>query len=116
MPGIGGSSRKGQGASAKYLFLGGGDAIYGIKKTVVNVDPGNITATTKLGVVVAVPGTKVGDIVQAVPPAALEDDLVPAGAIASGTDQVTLYLYNGSGSPVDGTARDWTFVVTKFNN
>lgn len=83
--------------------------IKGINYLTASVNPASIAAATKLGTVVTMTGVAAGDIVIATPPAALEDDLVPAGCVA-GTDQVTLYIYNPTAGAIDGAALTWEFL------
>lgn len=111
---IGGSSRRFPGGNFKFFSVGGGDLLAGITKTVVAVNPASLATLTKAGTVVTVPGVAAGDIVIAIPPATLEDDLIPAGAVASGADEVTLYLYNASAGSVDGASLSWTFLHFKL--
>lgn len=92
------------------LNVGAGSDIKKIKTGTVNVDPANLAANTKAGTAVALVGVKAGDVVIVVPPTALEDDLIPAGAVVTADDQLTIYLYNGSAGAVDGAARDWTYL------
>lgn len=112
MPTLGGSARRNpRGADFKQLSVGGGDLLYKVSKVTAAVNPADLATLTKNSTAVTVAGVKVGDIVVAVPPAALEDDLIPAGAIASGANEVTVYLYNASGINVDGASLNWDFLV-----
>lgn len=109
---LGGTSRLNpRGSGFRYVAIGGGSTIYKMKAYTAAVDPADLASLTKAGTAVTVAGVHAGDIVVAVPPAALEDDLIPAGAIASGTDTVTLYLYNASAGAVNGASLTWTFWV-----
>ncbi len=111
---LGGSSRRNpRGADFKYMSIGGGDLIYKVTKATVSVNPASIAATTKAGTAVAVSGVRAGDIVTAIPPSDLEDDLIPAGAVATADDVVTVFLYNASGVAVDGVAKNWTLLIQR---
>lgn len=113
---LGGSARKNpRGADFKYLGVGGGDIIYKIRKATVAINPASLAATTKAGTAVTVAGVAVGDIVYAVPPTDLEDDLLPVGAVVTNTDEVTIYLYNASAGAVDGAAKNWTLFIHELS-
>jgi len=92
------------------IGIGGGTTIKKIKSGTVSVNPANLAANTKAGTAVTISGLAAGDVVIAVPPTDLEDDLVPAGAVVTNTDELTIYLYNGSGGAVDGAAKNWTYL------
>lgn len=116
MPTLGGSSRRQRtGQDFKYLSVGGGDILYKVRKVSVSVNPASIAATTKAGTAVTVTGVAAGDIVVATPPSTLEDDLIPAGAVVTDTDEVTIYLYNPTGGAVDGAALTWTLLVIEMS-
>ncbi len=111
---LGGSSRRDRsGRDFKYLSVGGGDLIYKVIKATASVNPASIAATTKAGTAVTVTGVVAGDIVTAIPPSDLEDDLIPAGAVATAADTVTVYLYNASAGAVDGVAKTWTLLIQR---
>lgn len=113
---LGGSARKNpRGADFKYLSVGGGDILYKVRKATVSVNPASIATLTKAGTAVTVTGVAVGDIVVAVPPATLEDDLIPAGAVVTDTDEVTVYLYNAAGTSTDGAAANWTLLIFELS-
>lgn len=115
MASLGGSSRRQRtGQDFKYLSVGGGDLIYKVRKVTASVNPASLAAVTKSGTAVTVSGVVAGDLVVAIPPATLEDDLIPAGAVATATDEVTLYLYNASAGAVDGAALTWTFLILRM--
>lgn len=112
---FGGSARRNpRGADFKQLSVGGGDVLYKIRKVVASVNPASIAATTKAGTAVTVAGVAAGDIVIAVPPATLEDDLLTQEAIAT-TDTVTVYLYNPTAAPIDAAAANWTFFIFELS-
>lgn len=116
MTALGGSARRNpRGADFKQLSVGGGDILHKVRKAEASVNPASLASLTKAGTAVTISGVAVGDIVVAVPPATLEDDLIPAGAIASGVDTVTLYLYNASAGAVDGAALTWTFLIFELS-
>lgn len=114
---LGGSSRRdrSRGRDFQRLSVGGGDLIYKIRKATVSVNPASIATLTKAGTAVTVSGVAAGDVVVAVPPSALEDDLIPAGAVVTNTDEVTIYLYNAAGTSTDGAARDWVLLIHEFS-
>lgn len=97
------------------LYLGdgttGGSKLLGLKAVTAAVDPASINAATKAGTAVTLTGVAAGDIVIAIPPSDLEDDLVPAGCVVTSANTATLYLYNASASPVDGASKTWTFLI-----
>lgn len=93
----------------------GGVDLHNVKSATVSVDPASLAADTKAGTAVTVTGAAAGDFVVAQPPAALEDDLIFTGARVTDTDEVTVYLYNPTGSPIDGAARDWDFLLFELS-
>lgn len=114
--GLGGSARKTpRGQDFKYLSVGGGDVLHKIRKATVAVNPASLNALTKAGTAVTVAGVAAGDVVVAVPPTNLEDDLVPAGAVVTNTNEVTIYLYNPSAGAVDGASLNWTLLIYEFS-
>ncbi len=116
MPTPSGSARQNpRGQGFKYLAVGGGDIIYKIRKATVSVNPADLATLTKAGTAVTVAGVAAGDIVLATPPATLEDDLIPAGAIVTGANEVTLYLYNASAGSVNGAALNWVLTIIEFS-
>jgi hypothetical protein len=113
---LGGSARRNpRGADFKRLSVGGGDLLYKIRKAPVSVNPPDIVvATANTGsVAVTVAGVAVGDVVYAVPPTDLEDDLLLKGAVVTNTDEVTFYFY--AGANVNGAAKNWTLLVHEFS-
>lgn len=93
------------------LNVGAGSDLKKIQSGTLTVDPANIaTASTKAGTAVTLTGVRAGDIVVVEPPSALEDDLIPAGAVVTADDQVTIYLYNASAGALDGASRIWRYL------
>jgi hypothetical protein len=114
--GLGGSARQEpRGKDFKRLAVGGGDVIYKVRKATVSVNPADLGTLTKAGTAVTVAGVAVGDIVIATPPATLEDDLIPAGAVVTNTDEVTIYLYNPTLGSVNGAALNWVLTIIEFS-
>ena len=64
----------------------------------VAVDPASIS------------GVEDGELVIMYPPAALEDDLLYVGCRIKADDTVTIFLYNPTGSAIDGSSRTWSYV------
>lgn len=112
---LGGSSRRNpRGVDFRQVSVGGGDLLYKVRKTTASVNPASLATLTKAATAVTISGVAVGDIVIAVPPATLEDDLIPAGCIATATG-CDLYLYNASAGSVDGAALTWTFFIFELS-
>lgn len=84
--------------------------IKGIKSGTVSIDPGSIATVTRGTGAGTITGLAAGDIVVMSPPAALNDDLVFAGARVTGADTVTVYLYNPTAGAIDDTARTWDYL------
>lgn len=97
------------------LFVGkgntGGSKIVGMKLVTAAVNPGSINTLSKLGTAITLTGVAVGDVVIAIPPSDLEDDLVPAGCVVTGANTATVYLYNPSAGSVDGASKTWSFLI-----
>ena len=82
------------------------------KKYVVSVNPASITNATSAETAVTIP-CDVTDIVIAQVPASLETGLVYSGVRISAANTVQLRLSCIAAAPVDGAARNWTFIVLK---
>lgn len=89
--------------------------ISGVRKVTASVNPASINGGALGTTAVTVAGVVAGDMIVMEPPAALEAGLVPISAIVTGANTVTVTLYNPTGAPVDGAARDWTFLVIELN-
>ena len=76
----------------------------------ISVDPASIAAVTRGAPTFTLAGAKVGDIIVAQPPAALNDDLVFCGADVTADNTVTLYLYNPTAGPIDDAAQTWRYL------
>lgn len=102
---------------ADAIQVGGvnGTALWRIAVGTVAIDPASIATLTKAGTTFTLTGAKAGDIVIMTPPSALEDDLIPAGAVVTADNTVTVYLYNAAGTSTDGTSRTWTYTWLKVN-
>lgn len=76
----------------------------------VALDPASLAALTKANTDFTLTGAADGDVVLMVPPSDLEDDLLPCGAVVTAANTVSVYLYNGSDSAVDGAEKTWTYI------
>ncbi|GIV50346.1 MAG: hypothetical protein KatS3mg038_0867 [Candidatus Kapaibacterium sp.] len=79
----------------------------------VSVDPPSINANSSATLTVTINGVEPGDRVFLTPPDTFEDDLIFKGAAVTAPDTVTIKIRNVSGSAVDGSARDWNYLVIK---
>jgi hypothetical protein len=91
------------------LAVGGGSLIKKIASGTVSLDPGNIATVTRGTVTFTLTGARAGDVIVMQPPAALNDDLIFAGAAVTADDTVTVYLYNPTGGGINDGANDWTY-------
>lgn len=82
------------------------------KKYVVSVNPASISATASAETAVTVP-CDFTDLILVQVPASLETGLAYSGVRVSAANTVQLRLTNVTASPVDGAARNWTFIVIK---
>jgi len=88
-------------------------AVTGIKRYSVAVDPPNQAAAGFFGVDVAVTGVAVGDVVYGiVPPATLEANLKPVGAVVTAANTVRLTLQ--ALAAVDGASLTWVFYIASL--
>jgi len=92
--------------------IGSGTNIAKILFGTITIDPQSINATTSGATSTSVTGAVSGMRCFLEPPAALEDDLVPKGCV-TGDGTVTIYLYNADNAAVNGTARDWGYLLIK---
>jgi len=87
----------------------GGPVAFAVYTGTVTVDPANASSGhEKVDTDVTITGAAVGDIVVLEPPDALEDDLVPAGAVVVSANTVTVKLY--AGAAVNGASRTWRYL------
>ena len=85
------------GATIKKIYVG-----------TASVDPADAsTGSETVTGTFTLTGAAAGDIVLVIPPATLEDDLIPKGAVCT-ADTVTIYLY--ANAAVDGAALTWTYI------
>jgi hypothetical protein len=78
----------------------------------VAIDPGSIAAATSTEQAVTIPGVEVGDIVIAMAPASLENDIAVSAIRVSAADTVQLRFSNiDNTNAIDGASRTWTFLV-----
>ena len=80
---------------------------------VVSLNPASIAGGALGTVTATITGAKTSDKVLFIAPTALEAGLVPMSARISAADTVEMTLYNPTGSPVDGAARNWTFILLR---
>jgi len=81
-----------------------------VRTGTIAVDPASIAATTRGAITFTLTGAKVGDVIVAQPPAALNDDLVFCGADVTADNTVTLYIYNPTAGPIDDTSQTWRYL------
>jgi hypothetical protein len=82
-----------------------------VQMTTDFVDPPSIAANTRAAVTMTgglLTGVKPNDLVTVSPPALLEPGLIFTGSDVLLPGVVTLYLYNISAAPIDGSAQTWT--------
>jgi hypothetical protein len=80
-----------------------------IKSGTITVDPADAaTGHEKVSTNATITGVAVGDIVILEPPSALEDDLIPAGAVVTAADTVAVKMY--AGAAVNGASRVWRYL------
>ena len=85
-----------------------GTAFSGITVGTVVVDPGSIGADATLAFDVTVTGVVAGDVVVLQHPA-LNDDILYTGH-TTGTDKITIFLYNRSAGSIDPASATWTYL------
>lgn len=73
-------------------------------------DPNSASANSTEVLVVTILGIQVGDMLVLELPADLHDDIVVKGWRIVANNQVHIYLYNPTGSPIDDTSKSWRFV------
>lgn len=95
----------------KSLVVGGGSTLSKFLKGAVSVNPANIVAGTKAAIVVAVPGAVVGNFIEFNPPAGLNGGLVFSGAVVTGANQATIYLFNSTEADIDDGAANWIYLL-----
>lgn len=79
----------------------------------ISIDPGSIAATSRGAITWTLTGAVTTDRISMEPPAGLHDDLVFAGASITGTNTVTVYLYNPTASPIDDGANTWKYTWSR---
>lgn len=92
------------------LNIGGQDTLLGLKVGTVSINPASLATVTKAGTAVTLTGVAAGDFVALMPPSDLEAGLLYTGCAITDDDEVTVYLYNPTGSSVDGAAKNWTYL------
>jgi hypothetical protein len=83
-----------------------------VLRATATVDPANLVAATVANTAVTVTGIAGSDVIQAIPPAALEA-VVTQSAIAS-TNTVTLRILNASAGAIDPASASWTFYAHRY--
>ena|ERR1700722_15556047 len=78
--------------------------------TAVSITPGSVLTQTSYTTTVSIPGVQVGDIVLAVPPAALEAGYVIGQPYVSAANTVTMVVSNPTAGTIVGAARNWNFL------
>lgn len=86
-----------------------GTPLYGVKAGTISLDLPSIAANATGTVTFTLTGAKAGDVVVMTPPATLNDDLIPKGAIVTANNTVTVYVYCATGT-VDDTAKTWSYL------
>ncbi len=81
----------------------------------VSIDPGSISANTRASISVAIDNAAPGDFIIFLPPTTLNNGLVYAGATVATSGTVSLFLGNITGSPIDDSARDWSYVAFRLS-
>ncbi|MCX8051231.1 MAG: hypothetical protein N3B17_04975 [Chlorobi bacterium] len=104
-----------EGASGGPALMVGtnGDGISEILHNTISVNPPNIGGNSSATLTVTITGVNTGDRVFLTPPSDLEDELVFQGATVTGANTVTIKIRNVSGGAVDGSARNWNYLVIK---
>ena len=87
--------------------IGGGTPIIKFLAGTISIDPGSIASTSRGAITWTLTGAAAGDRVIMHPPADLNDDLIFVGSKVTGTNEVTVYLYNPTGGAIDDTAKTW---------
>lgn len=82
-----------------------------VMRAQATVDPASIATGVAANTAVAITGVAVDDVVQAVPPAALEALAVQSAR--AGANTVTLRLVNATAGAVDAASATWQFYVTR---
>jgi len=77
----------------------------------VSVDPPSIAAGASANVDVTVSGLKTTHKIVAMCQSDLEAGLVPQAAYVPAADTLRVRLYNPTGAPIDGAARDWLYIA-----
>ena len=91
------------------LQVGDNDTVYGIEFGTATIDPANLAATTRGATTFTLTGAATTDIIIVNPPSTLEDDLIFCGAAVTAADTVTIYLYNPTGSAINGASGTWSY-------
>jgi hypothetical protein len=76
---------------------------------VTSVDPGSIAAGQRNYVTATIPGISIGDMLRLEAPTTLNAGIVYEGFRISANGQIQIVMHNITASPIDDTARDWTY-------
>lgn len=82
-----------------------------VKEVSASVNPDSMNTCTSTDTAVSVTGILTTDIIQAIPPAALEAGINLSHAWASAADQITVRLGNVTAGTVNPAAATWRFLV-----
>jgi len=77
----------------------------------ISVNPAEIAAGSSAETALTIKGSAVGDIIIFNVPASLETGLAFSGARVSAANTIQLRLSNITGSPVNGAALTWTYIL-----
>ena len=96
------------------ISINGTSFVRGFTTGTATLDPASILATTKGSVTFTLMGAQVGDVIIMQPPATLEAGLLHIGAAVTSANTVSVYLFNDTGSPVDGASLAWVYLWIKL--
>jgi len=96
------------------LNVGAGSDLVKISGGTVSVDLPSVSANTTGSKAVTVTGAATGDVVVVNPPA-LTAGLAFAGAAVTDTDEVTVYVVNTTGSAIDESASNFTYLLVELS-
>ena len=91
-----------------------GTNLYKIVSGTISVDPGNIVAGAKGSVIVTITGLAATDRVILHPPTGLNSGLLYCGCDVASTNNLTIYLYNATGSAINDGANTWKYSYLDF--
>lgn len=77
----------------------------------VAIDIGSVATVSSAEGTATVKGVDTADVVIAIPPSGLEDDIIPKGARVSAADTVAVKVYNPTGGAIDPASATWTLLI-----